>query len=144
MFLISNTFLFNKKILAITELGGKKSFKPGKHLVNGRLLEGDISSPQGRISNTHDSRGKKTISLTRILSSPYTPYSIGCRGSMEHQCPNSLHDLVSLETYTLLCGSRRTEEDRQRDTADIVKEFVSLKAKAIEMDLFGIVQRQIW
>ena len=29
------------------------------------------------------------------------------------------------------------EEDWQRDTADIVKEFVSLKAKAIEMDLFG-------
>lgn len=63
---------------------------------------------------------------------------------MEHQCLNSLHDLLSLEIYTLLCRSRRMEEDRQRDTADIVKQFVSLKAKAIEMDPCGIVQRQIW
>lgn len=56
---------------------------------------------------------------------------------MEHQCPNTLYDLVSLRTCTLLCGSQRMDEDRQRDTADIVKESVSLKAKAIDTDMFG-------
>ena len=57
---------------------------------------------------------------------------------MEHQCPNALYDLVSLGTWTLLCGSQRMDEDRQRDTTDIVKESVSLKAEAIGTDQFGV------